>query len=319
MLRGRILVLSIFLGLEFVLTPAYGASGNPLDGGRIGSIDGGPSTHSDLDDLIFSNSRSWTKFSDLPEAFPGEAGRPVMLRFIHGMAPWANQDNNLDLQMLGKYFRIVGVGHKSALIYSGPRLNAEGYQTRLWLSFSEDVADAGLELPWGATVSRIKQGTDPRYTSIMTGCCADTFLAYYRADLLHPDGAEIVRSSTMLTYPDGAIDARFRIANISQFTLRFSPEVNDAPSPDLNAPIPAIGNVARKFQASVFDGVVISYFKSPDGKRWLLVKLTSLDDREPTYADPGQPPVDLGWIDVSATRIPDYPENAPLLSYIKLH
>jgi hypothetical protein len=85
-----------------------------------------------------------------------------------------------------------------------------------------------------------------------TGCCADPFEAFYRADLIDPDGAEVVRSSSMLELPDGMIDGRFPVALNMGATVRYSPEINDVPAPDNAGPAPSIGNVARKF-AGIFD------------------------------------------------------------------
>jgi hypothetical protein len=259
--------------------------------------------HSTLGDLLFPNSASWTLFEDLPMAFTGDEAKADVQRLLDTM----NVKTESTAEDLISYFRKVDMGGSVAVVYSGPSVKSDGYVSLVWPNYSPGSAVPDEPIGGWGEIMRVKQGPNPRVTVVRKGCCADTFEAFYREDLLNPDGAEIIRASGNLQYPDEAIDFHARISDLYEFTTRFSPAVNDTPSPDDSSPGPAIGNIARKYRGSVFDAVALSCLVDAAGKPWLLIKMTSLDDLYSVYFDPGQPPMDLGWVDASVVKSPNSP------------
>lgn len=268
-----------------------------------------------LIDLIFANSTSWPRFEDLPPAFSGAVSDDTKKTLLRSLGA---KEGSIDPTLWAK-FRKADLGGDVGVIYTGDALDREGFRTTVWPSYSALSTSDGEDAPWSIKVHRLKPGPEPRFTGVVEGCCADSVEAFYRADLLHADGAEVVRSSKYLEIPDGAADIRFPfiLNRKADFTLRFSPAVDDTPAADPDAPNPAIGNVARKFN-SIFDAVALMSFRDKAGKQWVLIETTLLDDQGAHYNDPGQPPVDLGWIDTSTIGSSDR-RNQPLISWLTSH
>lgn len=268
-----------------------------------------------LMDLIFANSVSWSRFEDLPPAFSEALDDDTIEGLLDGLGSPERSVDDEFLSNLRKVDLADGVG----ILYTGQALDREGFRTTLWPSYGTISAKRGEDSSWSVKVIRLKQGTGPRFTGVIEGCCADSAEAFYRADLQHPDGAEVVRSSKYLVIPDGTTDIRFPVVLNwnADLTLRFSPAVDDTPAQDPDAPVPAIGNVARKVN-SIFDAVALMSFMDPAGKQWVLIQTTLLDDGNAHYNDPSQLPVDLGWVDAS-TIGPSEPRNLPLVSWLADH
>jgi hypothetical protein len=255
-------------------------------------------------DLVFPKSAGWIRFDALPRAIPDGADVAALLRRIGFNTP----QQPSDYANLAPDFRLVDVGGKSILLYSGPATDGEGDRTVVWQDYPTAPAPRSGDSPRVIEVIRVKQGNEPRMTGIARGCCADPAEAFYRMDLLEPDGAEIVRSSTMLEIPDGTMDLRMPVALSGGCTMRFAPTINDLAGFQGMAG-PQLGNIARKY-AGIFDAIALMGFTDKAGRVWILIKTTSLDDSASTYSDPGQASVEIGWID--ATMILNDPANASL-------
>lgn len=194
------------------------------------------------------------------------------------------------------------LGSKGGLIYSGPAPDREGEISAVWPTYPSGKPQM---LPVMQIV-RIRLGAEPRFIGRDHGCCGDTLEAFHRGDLNDQDGIETVRSSTFLKIPDGAIDGRFPLYLGAGCTVRFSPAIDDTPRPDNDAPVPAVGNVARKFTA-VFDAVGLMTWFDKAGKAWVLIRTGVMDDAMATYSDHGGPLVDVDWIDTSQISKDDNP------------
>jgi len=268
-----------------------------------------------LMDLVFANSAAWPRFEDLPPAFSGAVDDDTVSALLHTLGAG---EGYIDPELWSK-FRKIDLGSDVGLIYTGDALDREGSRTTVWPSYGAILSDGNEEAPWPIRVNRVKQGMDPWFTGVVEGCCADSLEAFYRADLLRADGAEVVRSSKYLEIPDGTADVRLPVIlkREADFTLRFSPAVDDSPAVDPDAPNPAIGNVARKLNG-IFDAVTLMGFTDEAGKQWVLIQTTLQDDQSAHYNDPGQPPVDVGWIDASSIGLSE-PQNRPLISWLRSH
>lgn len=257
-------------------------------------------------DLIFPKSAKWTRFDALPTA-PFVAGRvPKLLREM-GFAPPSDPQFYAGL---ADGFRLVAIQNGSALVYSGPAPDAEGDRTVVWPDYP-----SGTPWPhpgqgaWAVRIMRVQSGSNPRVVAISEGCCADPEEAFYRSDLIDPDGAEIVPSSKMLEIPDRTTDLRLPVNLPLGCILRFSPMIDDNPLADQTAVRPRIGNIARKY-AGIFDAVALMAHRDAGGRWWILIRTTVEDDAASTYSDPLQSPVELGWID--ATPVMLSPNNKEL-------
>ena len=260
-----------------------------------------------LMDLLFPKSALWSRYEDLPPATFDATAR----KYIESKT--ASLDFHPTEESGFKFYRTndprPGAAAKQGLLYSGGVSNGEGKYTFVWPDYPKGSPKI---LNWVLTLMRVKQGSSPAFVGWATGCCADQFEAFYRADLVDPDGAEIVRSSKVLELPEDMIDGRFFFMLNLGATVRYSPKIDDAVAPDPEDPVPEIGNIERKFNG-IFDVASLAAYVDKDAHIWILIQTSPTDDASASYTDQ-QGPTDIGWID--ADSIHPAPGNAPILAWI---
>lgn len=254
-----------------------------------------------LADVLFPNSASWTPYADLERVSVPDGDLPHLHDLLAQRAR-LNHNTPDDTESFLKSIALVGFrvlptpDRKVRIIDAGT--DVVGWpQIIVWPDYPNG-------LPKFASIRgrlvRVSRDARTRVVGVDgQGISGDQHEAFFRSDLWDTDNVEEIASSISLEIPRDAVSARYELQSGGQIAVRYNPRVDDTPSPNLDAPIPPIGNVVRHLKYSNFLRSYL-YYRAADGSEWFLVRVGRDDERNSSDID-YEASSELGWIAMPAT------------------
>lgn len=249
-------------------------------------------------DILFPNSASWTPYSKLERVAVSASDlarlHDLLAEQWHFTSSAPGELRSFLKSIASLDFRVLPTpGRTSRILDCGPDLVGLPRYI-VWLNYPDGPLKIGSI---GGRLVRVSADARTRVVGINgDGVSGDQHEVFFRGDLWDTDNLEAIELSLSLQIPADAVAARY-VLQAGSTALRYDPHVDDTPSPNLDAPIPPIGNVVRRLPFANFLHSYL-YHRAADGSEWFLVRVGREDERNSSDID-FNASSELAWINLA--------------------